>query len=75
MDWTQVFVILGAFSGMFLYLSSKIDGLRKDLSSEIDRLKKSIESLDKRIQRIEDRLEFSNKVVYIQHEELKQKEE
>lgn len=64
MDWTQVLVILGGFGGGFIYLSSKMDALGKDLSKEI-------QNLDKRLSRIEDRLEFSNKVVYIQHEETK----
>ena len=42
MDWTQVFVILGVFSGMFLYLTSKIDGLRKDLTAEVQKNREEI---------------------------------
>jgi hypothetical protein len=72
MEWTQVFVILGVFLGAFLWLASKIDGVRKDLSKEIQDVKKDLNSLDKRFTRVEDRLEFSNKIVYIQHEEKKE---
>lgn len=61
MDWTQVFVILGVFGGSFLYLAIKVDGIRKD-----------VHNVDQRLTRIEARLEFSSKVVYVQHEEMKE---
>ncbi len=72
MDWTQVFVILGVFLGAFLWLASKIDNISKDLRSDIKDVRSDVQKLGTRIQSIENRLEFSNKVVYIQHEELKE---
>jgi hypothetical protein len=75
-DGTQVIVIIGTFSAMFLCLSSKIDGVRKDLTQEIQKVNETlgaeIQKVDRRIQRIEDRLEFSNKIVYVQHDEVKE---
>lgn len=65
MDWTQTFTILGVMIGGFLYLLSKID-------SKCDSLSKEIQGIDRRIQRIEDRLEYSNKVVYVQHDQAKE---
>lgn len=44
----------------------------KNLTKRIDANTKELQNLDRRIQRIEDRLEFSNKVVYVQHEESKE---
>ena len=44
----------------------------KNLSKRTDANTKELQNLDRRIQRIEDRLEFSNKVVYIQHDETKE---
>lgn len=34
MDWIQVIIILAAFSGFFLFLFSKMDGIRKDIHDE-----------------------------------------
>lgn len=49
MDWTQAFVILGVFSGMFLYLLNKIDGIKNDLGKEIQSVRidltKEVQSL------------------------------
>lgn len=47
---------------------NKIDDHLRDIRGDIHHL-------DKRITRIEDRLEFSNKIVYIQHEEEIEEEE
>lgn len=44
----------------------------KNLSNTIKENTSEIKNLDRRIQRIEDRLEFSNKIVYVQHEEIKE---
>jgi hypothetical protein len=53
-------------------LEKKIDGVEEKLEKKIDGNTTAIKDLDRRIQRIEDRLEFSNKVVYVQHEEIKE---
>lgn len=53
MDWTQVLVILCVIGGDFLFLTFKIDFLRKDLSSKIDSLGKD---LTKEIQNIKGEL-------------------
>ena len=41
----------------------------KELREDIVKLGEGISKLDKKISRIENRLEFSNKIVYVQHDE------
>jgi len=87
MDWIQTIGIIGVFSGFFIYTLSKLDNqgkglrediakqgkeLKEDIANQGKELKEDIHKLDKKISRIEDRLEFSNKVVYVQHEDLKE---
>jgi len=43
----------------------------RNLSKQIQENRIEIRNLDRRLQKIENRLEFSNKVVYVQHEDLK----
>ena len=43
----------------------------KNLSKKTDANTKELQNLDRRIQRIEDRLEFSNKVLYVQQDDSK----
>jgi len=53
-------------------LSKKIDEKTDNLSKKIDENTKEINKLGYRIQKIENRLEYSNKIVYVQHEESKE---
>lgn len=66
---TPLIIMMG---WMWKNLSKKIDEVDSRLGKKIDENTKEIQNLDRRIQRIEDRLEFSNKVVYVQHEESKE---
>jgi chromosome segregation ATPase len=53
-------------------ITDTTSSLRKEIieiKTELKEIKHAISSLDRRITRIEDRLEFSNKIVYIQKEE------
>jgi tetrahydromethanopterin S-methyltransferase subunit G len=66
---TPLIIMMG---WMWKNLGKKIDGVEEKLEKKIDGNTTAIKDLDRRIQRIEDRLEFSNKVVYVQHEEIKE---
>lgn len=65
-----VIEILLPMAGMvgwtFKNLSKKIEEVKTDLKENT----KEIRKLDRRLQKIEDRLEFSNKVVYVQHQPI-----
>ena len=46
--------------------------LRKEANANKEELRKEIHSVDRRLIRLEDRLEFSNKIVYLQHDNIKE---
>lgn len=68
MDWTNIAIPAGSIIASIFTLKKLVFD---DIRSELKEIRKDIQGLDRRIQRIEDRLEYSNKVVYVQHEELK----
>lgn len=75
MDYTNI-IIAGCTAVSTVIAISKILGKKfGEIDARFDKIDESlkeikgdIHSLDKRISRIEDRLEFSNKIVYVQHE-------
>lgn len=76
MDWMKILQealpIIVPLGGFTAFLWSSIKGKFEKIEGKLDVIAKDIQGLDRRIQRIEDRLEYSNKVVYVQHEEIKE---
>ena len=72
MDVTSIFTIIGVLAAFMFFLhnrlSSDIKALDNRLSKEITDLKKEVTDLKVGLNRIEDRIEFSGKVVYIKPE-------
>jgi len=55
-------------------LSSDLKEVRRDLSDDIKEVRDEVKSIDRRLIRIEDRIEFSGKTIYIQRESDEAKE-
>ena len=76
MEFINILIAIGTALGSIYTLKKlffeKIEKQFEKIDASLKEIRSDIHKIDKRIIRIEDRLEFSNKIVYVQHEELKE---
>ena len=68
MDWTQILLASAAVIATVISICQIIGKKFDKMEDEIKEVRKDIHKVDRRVMKIEDRLEFSNKVVYLQKE-------
>ena len=52
-NWSEVLTIFVGFGAFFIYLMSRLDGVKKDLGDKIEALQKDINRIDSKVSNIE----------------------